>query len=254
MELDPVCGMNVDAEKAKAKVEHGGKSYYFCCGGCAQKFQAAPEKYLAAALLRRGRRDGHGAQPAGAGHDAMGPVKLGHGRCRLLAPVQIAGAGAKPALASLPILGSAPRVKDPVCGMMVDPQKAAGKVEHAGKTYHFCSTRCVERFTKEPEKFLAAPGTCGDGACSLRSRAATEGAKGIRYTCPMDPEIVQIGPGTCPICGMALEPMDITAEEQADPEYESMRKRLWVGAALSAAAYWCFRCLARRWDCNWRLA
>lgn len=216
MARDPVCGMSVEPETAKAKVEHGGKSYYFCCGACGQKFQAAPEKYLAVV--------------AGAGHEETAPMKIAP------APgtVQIAAAGTKPAMAVLPILGATARVKDPVCGMMVDPQKAAGKVEHAGKTYHFCSARCVERFSKVPEKFLAAPGTAGMETAPLKTATApADGAKGIRYTCPMDPEIVQIGPGTCPICGMALEPMDITAEEQADPEYESMRKRLWVGAALS---------------------
>ena len=137
-----------------------------------------------------------------------------------------------PAMPGLPILPAAPREKDPVCGMMVDPQKAAGKVEHGGKTYYFCSARCAERFRNEPEKFLAAPGTAG-----MEHKAAPvavqAGSKNVRYTCPMDPEIVQIGPGICPKCGMALEPMDIVAEEQADPEYESMRKRFWVSVALS---------------------
>jgi heavy metal translocating P-type ATPase len=124
--------------------------------------------------------------------------------------------------------------RDPVCGMSVDPEKARAKVEHGGKSYYFCSARCGERFALEPGKFLAAPGTAGmeRPAPKLVAIAAAP-AKGIRYTCPMDAEIVQIGPGTCPICGMALEPMDIVAEEQADPEYDSMRKRLWVGAALS---------------------
>jgi P-type Cu+ transporter len=119
-----------------------------------------------------------------------------------------------------------------VCGMMVDPEKAAGKVEHDGKTYYFCSARCVERFRNEPEKFLATPGTAG-----MEHKAAPAAvpavAKNVRYTCPMHPEIVQIGPGTCPKCGMALEPMDMLAEEQADPEYESMRKRFWVSVAFS---------------------
>ncbi len=137
-----------------------------------------------------------------------------------------------PAMPGLPILPAAPREKDPVCGMMVDPQKAAGKVEHGGITYYFCSARCAERFRNEPEKFLAAPGTAG-----MEHKAAPvavqAGSKNVRYTCPMDPEIVQIGPGICPKCGMALEPMDIVAEEQADPEYESMRKRFWVSVALS---------------------
>jgi Cu+-exporting ATPase len=201
MERDPVCGMNVDPEKAKAKVEHGGKSYYFCSAGCAQKFEQAPEKYLSVAT------------PSGAAAGAQ------------------AAAAVKPAMISLPILASAPRIKDPVCGMMVDPQKAAGKVEHSGKTYFFCSPRCKERFEKEPEKYLAAPGTAGMEHAHATTPPAS--AQNIRYTCPMHPEIVQIGPGSCPICGMALEPMDIVAGEQADPEYDSMRKRLWVGAALS---------------------
>jgi Cu+-exporting ATPase len=137
-----------------------------------------------------------------------------------------------PTVPGLPILLAAPREKDPVCGMMVDPQKAAGKVEHDGKTYYFCSARCAERFRNEPEKFLAAPGTAGMEH-KASSVAAPAVAKNVRYTCPMHPEIVQIGPGTCPKCGMALEPMDMVAEEQADPEYESMRKRFWVSAALS---------------------
>jgi P-type Cu+ transporter len=136
-------------------------------------------------------------------------------------------------LPGLPILHAAPREKDPVCGMSVDPAKAAGKVNHAGKTYYFCSPRCAERFRNEPEKFLAAPGTAAMDHAAVSQAPSAAGAQGVRYTCPMDPQIVQIGPGTCPICGMALEPMDIIAEEQPDPEYESMRKRFWVSAALS---------------------
>jgi Cu+-exporting ATPase len=137
-----------------------------------------------------------------------------------------------PTMPGLPILPAAPREKDPVCGMMVEPQKAAGKVEHNGKTYYFCSARCAERFRNEPERFLAAPGMVGMEH-KVAPAAAPSGANNVRYTCPMDPEIVQIGPGTCPKCGMALEPMDIVAEEQADPEYESMRKRFWASVALS---------------------
>src|SRR5712692_10437679 len=123
---------------------------------------------------------------------------------------------------SLPIFTSALREKDPVCGMSVDPAKAAGKVQYGGKTYYFCSARCAERFSKEPEKFIK------DETSLLEGKG-----KDVRYTCPMHPQIVQIGPGTCPICGMALEPMDVFAEVEADPEYDSMRLRFWVSAALS---------------------
>ncbi len=165
--------------------------------------------------------------------------------------------------ASLPILSGPPRAQDPVCGMSVDPTKAAGKVEHKGKVYYFCSKRCAERFGQDPEKFLAAPGTAGmeharahshvqtrraeahapihaqprathQAAAALAPAAAVpSSAEGVRYTCPMDPEIVQIGPGVCPKCGMALEPIDVFAEVEADPEYDSMRRRFWVSAALS---------------------
>jgi len=129
--------------------------------------------------------------------------------------------------------------------MTVVPEKAAGKVEHAGKTYHFCSKGCAKRFSGDPEKFLAAPETGGmkhspapaeHGAVQHTGAAALRAApdeKRVRYTCPMHPEIIQIGPGSCPICGMALEPMDIFAEVKADPEYDSMHLRFWMSAALS---------------------
>jgi Cu+-exporting ATPase len=128
--------------------------------------------------------------------------------------------------------------------MMVVPEKAAGKVEHAGNTFYFCSKHCAERFSREPGKFLAAPWAARMGQGPTVSEHGTmphSGAvpqhaadeKKVRYTCPMHPQIVQFGPGSCPICGMALEPMDVFAEVEADPEYDSMRLRFWVSAALS---------------------
>src|SRR5882757_4706916 len=152
--------------------------------------------------------------------------------------------GSKPPVPSVTILTTPPQLKDPVCGMTVVPEKAAAKVEHAGKTYYFCSKRCAERFSTEPEKFLPAPGTArmdhahtlvGQDAkhrdASTSSKDANE--KKTRYTCPMHPEVIQMGPGSCPICGMALEPMDVFAQVKADPEYDSMRLRFWISAALS---------------------
>jgi Cu+-exporting ATPase len=147
--------------------------------------------------------------------------------------------------ASLPILQGPAKHKDPVCGMTVAPEKAAGKVEHAGNTYYFCSKQCAERFSREPERFLVVPGSAGmdhdptpgehgtmKGSASV-ARSSASGNKKVRYTCPMHPQIIQMGPGYCPICGMALEPIDVFAEVEADPEYDSMRLRFWVSAALS---------------------
>ena len=111
--------------------------------------------------------------------------------------------------------------------------------------YYFCSKGCAERFSREPEKFLAAPAVAGmhHGSASAEHGAAhrpdvaasrmTTDEKKIRYTCPMHPQIIQVGPGSCPICGMALEPMDVFAEVEADPEYESMLLRFWISAVLS---------------------
>jgi Cu+-exporting ATPase len=113
---------------------------------------------------------------------------------------------------------------DPVCGMTVDPATARHRAEYCGREYLFCGARCHERFTAEPERFLgAAP-----------PPQPTPAAAGAPWTCPMHPEIVRDGPGACPICGMALEPMTPTAGEESNPELSDMTRRFWVGVALSA--------------------
>jgi Cu+-exporting ATPase len=87
--------------------------------------------------------------------------------------------------------------RDPVCGMEVTPEEAAGSLEHDGRTYFFCSRQCLSKFRSAPQDFLdpsAAPGSTAPVAAN------------VEYTCPMDPEVRQIGPGACPKCGMALEP------------------------------------------------
>jgi Cu+-exporting ATPase len=140
--------------------------------------------------------------------------------------------------------------RDPICGMSVDPLKAAAEYQHAGKTYYFCSAGCAERFSKEPEKFLAPPSparTKHDHSVGQVSEhqeliapsmhPIIPAKKNARYTCPMHPEVVQVGPGACPKCGMALEPMDVFAQVEADPEYDSMRRRFWVSAALSLPVF-----------------
>ena len=113
---------------------------------------------------------------------------------------------------------------DPVCGMTVKIADAPNKADH-GHTYYFCSPRCLGKFTAEPSRYLkpaAAP-----------AAAASSAKQGTIYTCPMHPEIRQVGPGSCPICGMALEPAEATLEERPNEELLDMTRRLWIGAALA---------------------
>ena len=107
--------------------------------------------------------------------------------------------------------------------MEVTPAKAAGSFEYRGQTYYFCGKGCLAKFQADPLKYLAPK----------PARSAAAEAKGVEYTCPMHPEVVQMGPGTCPICGMALEPKTIQAEEAENPELADMRRRFWVSVALS---------------------
>ncbi|MBN8995193.1 MAG: heavy metal translocating P-type ATPase [Rhizobiales bacterium] len=113
-------------------------------------------------------------------------------------------------------------VKDPVCGMDVDPHTAKHRADYAGHTYYFCSARCRERFVADPTKFLAPE--------AVKKEPVLEGTI---YTCPMHPQIRQVGPGFCPICGMALEPVMVTADSGPNPELVDMTRRFWIGLALS---------------------
>jgi P-type Cu+ transporter len=122
-----------------------------------------------------------------------------------------------------PHAGATDKAVDPVCGMTVDPAEAQHRCEHAGHTYFFCSRHCRARFEAEPERYLTA-------ASRMPAEPAAEEA---RWTCPMHPQIVRGGPGSCPICGMALEPMTPSAAEPANPELVAMTRRFWIAAALS---------------------
>ncbi|MAA73241.1 MAG: copper-translocating P-type ATPase [Salinisphaeraceae bacterium] len=148
--------------------------------------------------------------------------------------------------------------KDPVCGMTVDPEQALSHA-HAGETYHFCSTRCRDKFAADPEAVLnpdasaqpAAqakadkyvcpmcagvesdrPGDCPK--CGMALEPASPPKRRTQYTCPMHPEIVRDEPGDCPKCGMALEPMTVAGDEE-DPELAAMSRRFWVSVPLSIA-------------------
>ena len=124
-------------------------------------------------------------------------------------------------------------VVDPVCGMTIDPADAVGHVDYDGQTYYFCAESCLERFTKEPGRYVASGSGVRDPGSEESSSRIPDPRSPIKYTCPMHPEIVRDGPGACPICGMALEPMTITAEEPQNEELRDMTRRFWAGAALT---------------------
>jgi P-type Cu+ transporter len=110
---------------------------------------------------------------------------------------------------------------DPVCGMTVDPHKTPHHHDYQHRTYFFCSAGCRSKFAAEPAKYLA------------KQPAAAEPPPGTIYTCPMHPQIRQVGPGSCPICGMALEPEVATADQGPNHELIDMTRRLWIGLALA---------------------
>src|SRR5260370_21160084 len=105
--------------------------------------------------------------------------------------------------------------RDPVCGMAIDPASATHRSEYAGHTYYFCSNRCRKRFKAEPARYLTP-------ATPVPARGE------VLWTCPMHPQVQRAGPGSCPICGMALEPMTPAGGDTANPELRGMTRRVCV--------------------------
>lgn len=156
-------------------------------------------------------------------------------------------------------------VLDPVCGMLIDPSDAVGALTHEGTTYHFCSTSCEERFRAAPSKFLhqetvdapapvgaddttytcpthpevrqRGPGPCPKCGMALEPVAPPPPRVRTEYTCPMHPEIIRDAPGACPICGMALEPRTVALDDGENPELVDMRRRFWWGTALGLPVF-----------------
>src|SRR5580765_1819414 len=115
--------------------------------------------------------------------------------------------------------------RDPVCGMTVDPHTAKHRHTHEGRPYYFCSAGCLAKFKADPAKYLAP------------AKEAAPVPAGTIYTCPMHPEVRQVGPGSCPICGMALEPLLASADAGPNEELIDMSRRFWIGLALSAPVF-----------------
>ena len=115
------------------------------------------------------------------------------------------------------------RQRDPVCGMLVDPRTTPHRQQHAGRPYFFCSAGCQTKFLDNPTKYLARS----------ELTAPPAAPEGTIYTCPMHPQIRQVGPGFCPICGMALEPDLVTATSGPNPDLADMTRRFWLGLVLA---------------------
>ena len=156
--------------------------------------------------------------------------------------------------------GARVSLRDPVCGMNVDPSHAAEKIEYSGTMFYFCSQSCAAKFRQDPAGYLvnepvstvpvketglgdytcpmhpevhqSEPGACPKCGMALEPSGVPTAASRVEYTCPMHPEIVRSEPGSCPICGMALEPREITAEA-TNPELAEMTRRFWVSVVLS---------------------
>jgi P-type Cu+ transporter len=184
VEKDPVCGMTVDPSRAKATHEYSGKTYYFCCAGCKEKFSADPAKYLMPKTFV-------GISPMSA------------------PPVQIA-----------PVV---PRDAAPPSAKIAPPSGSTVRKPSANE--YTCPM--------DPEVRQQGPGDCPKCGMALEPVLAALPATRIEYTCPMHPQIVRQEPGSCPICGMALEPRTVSAAEEKNPELLDMTRRFWVCAALT---------------------
>jgi P-type Cu+ transporter len=235
--IDPVCGMTVHPETAAGQHEYDGTTYYFCSMGCLHKFKTDPVAYLNQA-------------PQPMAHVMSPPMVQLTARSKSL-----------PVMTTLPATADEKHI-DPVCGMTVVPEKAAGSYDHHGKTYHFCSTHCLHKFKADPEAFLQAqtqlttapphaetgvkyicpmdaevvsdkPGACPKCGMALEPAMPAAPLTKVEYTCPMHPEIIREEPGNCPICGMALESRTVMLEDQPNAELTDMTRRFWWSVALS---------------------
>jgi Cu+-exporting ATPase len=179
VEKDPVCGMSVDPARAKATHEHAGKTYYFCCPDCKEKFKADPAKYLTPKTLV-------GIAP----------------------PIQIS---------------PAPSLRSPAASAA--GSKAAAPTPKPRQNEYTCPM--------DPEVRQQGPGDCPKCGMALEPTIASLPATKTEYTCPMHPEIVRDAPGNCPKCGMALEPRTVVWADEKNPELVNMTRRFWVSVAMT---------------------
>jgi len=225
--IDPVCKMTIDDKDAVATSAYKGTTFYFCALQCKESFDKNPAAYMQKDSPRT--------------------------RLTMLSPKKEAQGET-----------AATRVNDPVCRMKVDPAKAAYKYAYNGNTFFFCCRHCLDKFEKDPERYLSqkeavtetpplilsphlssgctcpmhpdvkqdVPGSCPQCGVALKKVSPMPTVK-TEWICPMDPEVLSDKPGSCPKCGMALEPRTITLDEGENPELTDMKRRFIVSAALS---------------------
>ena len=190
MAIDPICGMTVDPATAAGRYDYKGTTYFFCATSCLNTFKADPEAAVA-------------PKPVSSGLIQLGSRK----------PLPMMAASA-------PATGAGH--VDPVCGMTVQPETAAGSHVHDGRTYYFCAPSCLHKFRSDPASYLVPPAQRTQKPVTVPAGATVE------YVCPMDPEVLETQPGPCRICGMALEPKVVSLEEGPNPELEDMTRRFWL--------------------------
>ena len=195
---DPVCGMRVDPATTSHHVHHSNEEYHFCSAGCRTKFLKDPDRYLAPAS-----NTPKAGGCCGNHTDSAGPGSGDHAHHHN--PTDSAGT-----------------VTDPVCGMTVDPKKTMHHARYGELDYHFCSASCRTKFIADPGIYTGE-----------KERLEAKALPGAIWTCPMHPEIRQEGPGTCPICGMALEPEEPALDDGPNPELIDFTQRTWIAGALT---------------------
>lgn len=232
--IDPVCKMTIEDSKAAGKSVYNGKTYYFCNPVCKEKFDKNPENYLKEESLNQKRIQ------------AFTPILM------IKSPTEATHKGEI----------STKKEKDPICGMTVDTNTEL-KYEYEGRTYYFCSSYCFEKFKNKPEKYLETAeqrisetpkdiSTCSGYTCPMHPEIKQEKMGSCpecgmtlepisislentktEWICPMDPEVVSDKPGSCPKCGMALEPRVVTLQEKENPELIDMSKRFKISMILT---------------------
>lgn len=247
--VDPICGMTVNPETAAASVEHDGETVYFCAVGCKEKFlnqikeepktesTDAQKEYIDPICNMTVTPETAAAkyEPADGGETVyfcavgckekyVSQIENGSGKISDVAEANVHKEHGEKVV-SHGGMKAAPEGEfiDPVCGMSVAPETSAGSFDFEGETFYFCAKSCLNKFRQNPQSFLE----------EKREEKLEAESQGTEYTCPMHPEIVQIGPGSCPICGMALEPKVISLDDEPDPELIDMTRRFWISAVLT---------------------